>query len=936
MGLLERLATTLAGLDDLSDDQRGEIERALAEESAGDAAAAEKRLLAAAARHKDVPAIFVALGEIRVRAGRDEAAVEAFGRAVDLSGQSVDGWLGLGEALIRLGRFEPAREALRKVLARTSEVRRRARAHAGRGRIALALDEPARAVRELREAASLAPLDHAIAHDLGLALLQEGDREASSWLARAAHADQPEPAWVLDAARAAPTRDAALALLRAGLDVVSADDSRPEARAQLEAALARALCQPRGAGRDEAAAEGDGDAEPAAHSDEAAAGEAMELARAAIERASSDPVGHEALSIVHEAAGRIDTALAAAERALALGGTRDLPRLLRLGLAAADRGAIARVAQAAVAEASAAPPSAAGATAALAQAALAFVEGRARDDDLVQLGLLADRGGATSDAEAQASRIKRFVAEAASPGAVPRGNLYALLSYARALATDNPALGPLLPLAARAVEAFDRPLLVAVMGEFNAGKSSFVNALCGEAVAEVGVTPTTATINVLRYGPRGGRVLYHDGRAEELPPAALRPFLAALDDAGAAAIRTVEIFMPLDLLRRVEIVDTPGLNSLRPEHEAIARGFLTDADAIVWLFSVNQAAKATERDALALAQAAGKRVLGVLNKADQASADEIAEIEGHVTGSLGDLLEVLIPFSARRALQAQGRARSGGSAGAEVGAGTAEDGGMAALQQALEQRFFSHARALKRKTALGALGRFVAEARGLLTAVPDVAADDHDGEATLAALAAREETLKGTIASLRVATRARIEAGFRQAGAELAELFEPRRHRILGDRGPGPDEDRRFLFDLLEDAVFEATFTAARALEAAAAGGPAVPIDVLVGRFRAYARGLFRGGVVDQILRMDAGVPLLRTDVHRIGRALIAAVPDVDAELFTPLLATVTGAFAAAVSDQQGAQRRRELRALIREERVGRPLRDLGAALAEAAGDETT
>jgi tetratricopeptide (TPR) repeat protein len=907
MGLLERLATTLAGLDDLSDDQRGEIERAFAEESSGDVDAAERRLLAASTRWKDAAAIFVALGEVRARAGRDEAAVEAFGRAVDLSAQAVDGWLGLGESLIRLGRFEPAREALRKVLARTIEVRRRARAHAGRGRIALALDEPVRAVRELREAASLAPLDHAIAHDLGLALLQEGDREASSWLARAAHADAPEPAWVLDAARAAPSREAALALLRTGLDLVQAEgdagNGRAGARAQLEAALARTLCQANGEG------------ELALGTADAQAAEALGLAEAAVEHAPTDPVGHEALSLVHEAAGRSAAALAAAERGLALGGTRDLPRLLRLALAAEDRAAVLRVAQ---------PVATTDAASALAAAALAFCEGRPRDEDLVTLGLLADGITGAGDVEAAAERLRRFVAQAASPGPVPRGNLYALLAYARTLATDTAALGPLLPLAARAVEAFDRPLLVAVMGEFNAGKSSFVNALCGEVVAEVGVTPTTATINVLRFGPRGARVLYHDGHAEDLTAAALRPFLSALDDAGAASIRMVEIFVPLDLLRRVEIVDTPGLNSLRPEHEAIARGFLTDADAIVWLFSVNQAAKATERDALALAQSAGKRVLGVLNKADQASAEEIAEIEAHVGRSLGDLLELLVPFSARRALQAQTKAAS---------AGAVDDGGMAALQGALEDRFFSRARSLKRRTALGALGRFVAEARALAATTSAMAAAGEDAgndDATRAALAAREETLKGTVASLRVATRARIEAGFRAAGAELAELFEPRRHRILGDRGTAPDEDRRFLLDLLEDAVFEATFTAARALEAAAAGGPALPIDVLVGRFRAYARGLFRGGIVDQILRMDAGVPLLRTDVHRIGRALIAAVPDVDAELFTPLQAAITKAFAAAAAAHDEAQQRRQLRAAIREERLGKPLAALAQAVVEA------
>ena len=43
-----------------------------------------------------------------------------------------------------------------------------------------------------------------------------------------------------------------------------------------------------------------------------------------------------------------------------------------------------------------------------------------------------------------------------------------------------------------------------------------------------------------------------------------------------------------------------------------------DADAIVWVFAVGQAAKATESEALALAHAAGKRVLGVLNKIDRA------------------------------------------------------------------------------------------------------------------------------------------------------------------------------------------------------------------------------------------------------------------------------------------------------------------------------
>ena len=70
-------------------------------------------------------------------------------------------------------------------------------------------------------------------------------------------------------------------------------------------------------------------------------------------------------------------------------------------------------------------------------------------------------------------------------------------------------------------------------------------------------------------------------------------FLTALRPDEARAIRMVEIFLPVEPLRRVEIVDTPGLNSILPEHERVTRDFLQEADAIVWVFAIGQAANAT-------------------------------------------------------------------------------------------------------------------------------------------------------------------------------------------------------------------------------------------------------------------------------------------------------------------------------------------------------
>ena len=56
-------------------------------------------------------------------------------------------------------------------------------------------------------------------------------------------------------------------------------------------------------------------------------------------------------------------------------------------------------------------------------------------------------------------------------------------------------VGEALAQVVAARERLARPLTIAIMGEFSAGKSTFVNALLGEAVAPMGVLPTTTTIN---------------------------------------------------------------------------------------------------------------------------------------------------------------------------------------------------------------------------------------------------------------------------------------------------------------------------------------------------------------------------------------------------------------------------------------------------------
>ncbi len=890
MGLFERIAATLTGGEVLPEQAREEIELALALADRGELDAAEHRLSELARDHPRAVAVHIALGEVRARRGDDEGSVLAFGRAVDVEVNAIDAHLGLGEALLRLGRLDPARDAFRRVVSRADDASRLGRAHAGRGRAALAAGRAAKAVRELRRAAELAPEEMAIAADLGRALCAARDPEGWPWLHRAAQANidsgSIDAALVIETARLSPKPAASEELLRAAIGVGDRN------RARFAAALSEGIAR------------------------EGRLDEARSLATSALAAAPDDAVVLAAWSALAEAAGDWPEALRAAGRAAELGSPPPPEALVRLALGAQDPEALgreaARIADLEPSEGSRPPamgpagqsPSGPHATdlEPLGGLVRRFLDRTASDEDLCTLGTLAPTEPG-----------RRFVARAASPGPAPQGNLFALLAFARELAGRAPELRPLLDLAGRAADAFDRPLVVAVMGEFNAGKSSFVNVLCGEDVAPIGVTPTTATINVLRHGPRGARVLYHDGRAEDLVAAAVAPFLAGLG-AEAAAVRQVEIFFPLDVLRRVEIVDTPGLNALRPEHERVARAFLTEADAIVWLFAVGQAAKATERDALELARSAGRRVLGVLNKADQAGSDEIAGLLQHVMQSTGGQVEALLPLSARKAASAQ---RSGDQ-DALTGSG------LPAVLDALEGRFFHDTRALKRATALQALTRFEADARALDRATA-LAESEDDLAGKERALDMQQEALAGVLAAERVALPARLQQAFGQAATEVLELVRPRRWPFGERRAESADED--LLLDLLEDAVLRATEATRAALsEAGVTAAPALPIDASVDRFRAFARGAL-SGLVERFFREDVPAATGGDEPGPLARALARRAPDVETELFVPLAAEIDAAFAHMRARLAQDRIRLAMRKLIRQERLHVPLDALAVAV---------
>jgi GTP-binding protein EngB required for normal cell division len=301
-----------------------------------------------------------------------------------------------------------------------------------------------------------------------------------------------------------------------------------------------------------------------------------------------------------------------------------------------------------------------------------------------------------------------------------------------------------------------RPVRIAIVGEFNAGKSTFINALIGADVAPTGVLPTTATLHHLRWAPDPiARIMLDATGDGEAPPVRLVPtseLRATLKTLDAGLVRRVEILMPLPSLTRVEILDTPGFNAPDPRHSAAAREAFEEADAAIWLLDAGQAMKATERGFLEEAKARGLPVQILVNKADRLGpADRekvLAAVRDALTESGLASYRPPVALSARLAL-----------AGKLGDAAASEASGFGAVEKLLDEEIVARSDDLKERALRRRAKRIVATLR----AGARRAADEEASE--------RTKKTEARAASRRAA--ARLEESAEDGAKSLAEKAAP-------------------------------------------------------------------------------------------------------------------------------------------------------------------
>ncbi len=190
--------------------------------------------------------------------------------------------------------------------------------------------------------------------------------------------------------------------------------------------------------------------------------------------------------------------------------------------------------------------------------------------------------------------------------------------------------------------------IVSVIGEFNAGKSSFINALIGEKLLPTGITPTTEFIEIIRYAETAQRKPVNSGPGQR------------------------EWAHPNTGAEGVAIVDTPGTGSVFQKHEKTAKDFLHRSDLVIFVISAKHAFAQTERMYLEMAKNYGKKIILVINQADLLDKSELSTVRSYIHSQVRDLLDLeplIFMVSAREALEAL-----------EQDTTTADPGGIAAVR----------------------------------------------------------------------------------------------------------------------------------------------------------------------------------------------------------------------------------------------------------------
>src|SRR5687767_1187287 len=179
----------------------------------------------------------------------------------------------------------------------------------------------------------------------------------------------------------------------------------------------------------------------------------------------------------------------------------------------------------------------------------------------------------------------------------------------------------------------DELFTIVIVGEFNAGKSSLINALFGDRLRVEGPVPVDDRISILRFSDSAA--------GTSATPRQLSDFVT-------------EHHYSVEFLRNITLVDTPGTNSIIQRHQEITQDYIPRADLVLFVTSIDRPLSESERQFLQFIREWGKKVVFVLNKIDTKSEGEVQEVLEYLRTNIRSIFgfdPVIFPVASKKALE---------------------------------------------------------------------------------------------------------------------------------------------------------------------------------------------------------------------------------------------------------------------------------------------
>ncbi|MDR2693674.1 MAG: dynamin family protein [Chitinispirillales bacterium] len=248
----------------------------------------------------------------------------------------------------------------------------------------------------------------------------------------------------------------------------------------------------------------------------------------------------------------------------------------------------------------------------------------------------------------------------------------------------------------------------AVLGQFNRGKSTFINALLRINALPTSVLPLTSVPTLIEYGAEAVcKIRFLDGREDLVVPSAsggmesaLRQYVAeASNPKNRLGVRDATLTCASDLLANgTVLIDTPGFGSTHLHNTQTTLDLLAECDAALFLLSADPPMTQTEMEFLRQVRERIPKLYFILNKVDLLSPPELRDVEGFILGILSGELGFPSDITLYRACAVKAERADSGKEGDNVW----EQSGLGAVKREVldfmvREKYFTLSEALSGK-----------------------------------------------------------------------------------------------------------------------------------------------------------------------------------------------------------------------------------------------